>query len=130
MPVSTGAGRSVSSTRCPPCRPTPTARVIDLSVRWASMGPILVGMTSALDRCRQKRREQAGARSPGAVGCQYGEHLRTQIGRRSSFGRRQSACLRRNAGISISSIPLLASASTFAAALRPLRHTLGVVSAL
>ena len=42
----------------------------------------------------------------------------------------QSACLRRNAGISISSMPLLASASTFAAAVRPLRHTLGVVSAL
>ena len=31
----------------------------------------------------------------------------------------QSACLRRNAGISNSSMPLLASASTFAAALRP-----------
>jgi len=31
----------------------------------------------------------------------------------------QSACLRRNAGISISSMPLLASASTFAAAVRP-----------
>ena len=39
----------------------------------------------------------------------------------------QSACLRRNAGISISSIPLLASASTFAAAcVRLVRHTLGV----
>lgn len=42
----------------------------------------------------------------------------------------QSACFRKNAGISISSIPLLASASTFAAAVRPLRHTLGVLSAL
>jgi len=41
----------------------------------------------------------------------------------------QSACLRRKAGISISSMPLLASASTFAAAwLRALRHTLGVLS--
>ena len=87
-------------------------------------------MTSALDGFRRKRRAQAGARSQGAAGFLYGERLRTQIGLRSSFGRRQSACLRRNAGISISSIPLLASASTFAAALRPLRHTLGVVSAL
>ena len=44
-----------------------------------------------------------------------------------SPARAQSACLRRNAGISISSMPLLASASTFAAAwLRALRHTLGV----
>ena len=47
----------------------------------------------------------------------------------STEARLQSACLRRNAGISISSIPLLASASTFAAAwLRALRHTLGVFS--
>lgn len=38
----------------------------------------------------------------------------------------QSACLRRKAGISISSMPLLASASTLAAAVRPLRQTLGV----
>ena len=60
----------------------------------------------------------------------YGEHLRAQIGPRSSPGRDQSACLRRNAGISISSMPLLASASTLAAAVRPLRHTLGVVSPL
>ena len=41
----------------------------------------------------------------------------------------QSACLRRNAGISISSMPLLASASTLAAAcVRPWRQTLGVLS--
>ena len=40
----------------------------------------------------------------------------------------QSACLRRKAGISISSMPLLASASTLAAAVRPLRQTLGVFS--
>jgi hypothetical protein len=41
----------------------------------------------------------------------------------------QSACFRKNAGISISSIPLLASASTFAAAcVRPVRQTLGVAS--
>ena len=42
--------------------------------------------------------------------------------------RLQSACLRRNAGISISSMPLLDSASTLAAALceRAVRHTLGV----
>jgi hypothetical protein len=33
MPESAGAGRSVSSTFWPPCTPTPTARVIDLSVR-------------------------------------------------------------------------------------------------
>ena len=40
----------------------------------------------------------------------------------------QSACLRKNAGISISSMPLLASASTFAAAcVRLVRHTLGVL---
>ena len=39
----------------------------------------------------------------------------------------QFACLRRNAGTSISSIPLLDSASTLATAwLRALRHTLGV----
>jgi hypothetical protein len=31
------AGRSVSSTRCPLCRPTPTARVWDLRVRWRSI---------------------------------------------------------------------------------------------
>ncbi len=43
--------------------------------------------------------------------------------------RAQSACLRRNAGISISSMPLLASASTLAAAwVRALRQTLGVFS--
>ena len=41
----------------------------------------------------------------------------------------QSACLRRKAGISISSMPLLASASTLAAAwVRALRQTLGVFS--
>ena len=41
----------------------------------------------------------------------------------------QSACLRRKAGISISSIPLLARASTLAAAwARALRQTLGVFS--
>jgi len=50
--------------------------------------------------------------------------------RRTGARRFQSACLRRNAGISISSIPLLASASTFAAAVRPVRHTLGVLSPL
>ena len=46
--------------------------------------------------------------------------------------RRQSACLRRNAGISISSMPLLDNASTFAAALceRAVRHTLGVLMLL
>ena len=39
----------------------------------------------------------------------------------------QSACFLKNAGISISSIPLLASASTLAAVCeRALRHTLGV----
>jgi hypothetical protein len=39
----------------------------------------------------------------------------------------QSACFRKNAGISISSMPLLDNASTFAAACeRALRHTLGV----
>jgi len=37
MPVLTGAGRKVSSTRCPLCRPTPTALVRDLRVLWASM---------------------------------------------------------------------------------------------
>ena len=36
MPVSGAAGRSVSSTFWPLCSPTPTARVIDLSVRcWS-----------------------------------------------------------------------------------------------
>ena len=38
MPLSGGAGRNVSSTRWPPCTPTPTARVRDLSVRWETMG--------------------------------------------------------------------------------------------
>ena len=42
----------------------------------------------------------------------------------------QSACFRRKAGISISSMPWLAKASTFAAAVRPLRQTLGVDNAL
>jgi hypothetical protein len=38
----------------------------------------------------------------------------------------QSACFLKNAGISISSMPLLARASTFAAAcVRPVRQTLG-----
>jgi hypothetical protein len=32
-----GAGRSINSTRCPPCKPTPTARVRDCRVRCASM---------------------------------------------------------------------------------------------
>ena len=42
----------------------------------------------------------------------------------------QSACLRRKAGISISSMPLELSASTLAAAwVRPERQTLGVLSA-
>ena len=42
----------------------------------------------------------------------------------------QSACLRRNAGISISSMPLDDGASTLAAAwVRALRQTLGVLSA-
>jgi len=38
---------------------------------------------------------------------------------------RQSACLRRKAGISISSMPLADRASTLAAAVRPWRQTLG-----
>ena len=37
MPVSGAAGRSVSSTRWPLCRPTPTALVRDLRVRCASI---------------------------------------------------------------------------------------------
>ncbi len=65
------------------------------------------------------------------------EHGELSRSRRAAAGHRfnhldkqaQSACLRRNAGISISSMPLLASASTFAAAcVRALRQTLGVAS--
>ena len=41
MPASTGAGRSVSSTRWPLCSPTPTARVMDLRVRCWSTAAIL-----------------------------------------------------------------------------------------
>jgi hypothetical protein len=37
MPLSGGAGRSVSSTFWPLCTPRPTARVIDFKVRCASM---------------------------------------------------------------------------------------------
>ncbi len=37
MPLSGGAGLSVSSTFCPLCTPTPTARVRDLRVRCCSM---------------------------------------------------------------------------------------------
>ena len=69
----------------------------------------------------------------GRIGRRNPRPVNTSTYRRisASKGRRfQSACFRRNAGISISSIPLLASASTFAAAVRPFRHTLGVVSAL
>jgi hypothetical protein len=40
LPLSGGAGRSVSSTRLPPCTPTPTARVRDFRVRCASIGPL------------------------------------------------------------------------------------------
>jgi hypothetical protein len=51
-----------------------------------------------------------------------GQHGPDRAGQRST----QSACFRKNAGISISSMPLLASASTFAAAcVRPVRQTLG-----
>ena len=39
MPLSTGAGFSVSSTRWPLCTPTPIARVRDFRVRWASIVP-------------------------------------------------------------------------------------------
>jgi len=53
--------------------------------------------------------------------------LQTLADAASRVNRLQSACLRKNAGISISSMPLLDSASTLAAAwLRALRHTLGV----
>ncbi len=38
MPVPGAAGRKVSSTRCPLCRPTPTALVRDLRVRCLSTG--------------------------------------------------------------------------------------------
>ena len=41
MPVSGGAGRSVSSTLWPLCTPTPTARVIDLMVRCWIMARIV-----------------------------------------------------------------------------------------
>ena len=40
MPVSGGAGRSVSSTFCPLCMPTPTARASDFKVRCANMPPL------------------------------------------------------------------------------------------
>ena len=77
------------------------------------------GAGAALRACGRRRRAGDGhrprARHPDAL----------RHGRRAP----QSACLRRNAGISISSMPLLASASTLAAAwLRALRQTLGVLS--
>ena len=40
MPLSGGAGRSVSSTFWPLCRPTPTARVSDFRVRCCSIGEL------------------------------------------------------------------------------------------
>lgn len=43
IPVSGAAGRSVSSTFCPLCKPTPTARVSDFKVRCLIMGWILGG---------------------------------------------------------------------------------------
>ena len=50
MPVSGGAGRSVSSTFWPLCTPRPTARVIDLSVRCASMRRIVGEGSAAVSR--------------------------------------------------------------------------------
>ena len=87
----------------------------------ATLATIDVGMSVASGPSRVRRSTAVRL---------YGEHSRVRIGSRSSSDWHQSACLRRNAGISISSIPLLANASTFAAAVRPLRQTLGVVSAL
>ena len=55
--------------------------------------------------------------------------LSGHVGRLATFP--QSACLRRKAGISISSMPLEARASTLAAAcVRPERQTLGIWLAL
>ena len=69
-------------------------------------------------------------RGPARTAASAGDASGAATIRATAVTRGQSACLRRNAGISISSMPLLASASTLAAAVRPLRQTLGVVSAL
>lgn len=101
MPASMGAGLSVSSTRCPLCSPTPTARVMDLRVRCWSTAAILGGR---------------GARRA----------VRLAMSVIAAIWDGQSAWRRRKAGISKSSIPPEDSASTLAAAMvRLVRHTLG-----
>ena len=51
MPVSGCAGRSTSSTRAPPCRPTPTARVTVFRVRCANMRAMVrLGQSACLRR--------------------------------------------------------------------------------
>ena len=134
MPWSGGAGRRINSTRCPPCTPTPTARVMALSVRCFSMTGIV---PDPARRRATKRSITSIAPPPAPPSDRRGSGFAGPLAmppRGGSAVRRsgvdQSACLRRNAGISISSMPLLANASTFAAAVRPLRQTLGVVSAL
>ena len=67
-------------------------------------------------------------RSPVASG-RWSHRIARAVPLPAHPGRGQSACLRRNAGISISSMPLDDSASTLAAAWwRLVRHTLGVLS--
>jgi hypothetical protein len=125
-PLAQRGARLQPSSACP-LSPLPRRRRLEIPASRAGYSRLI--MASWIDAVRSVASEPRCVRRSAAV-LPYGEHLRTQIGSRSSFGRYQSACLRRKAGISISSIPLLASASTFAAAVRPLRQTLGVVSAL
>jgi len=101
-------------------------------------GRAAVDSAAATHPKRETRRSGHSAPQPGQAAlsplagralAELGPLLRRSSLRRQAFARPQSACLRRNAGISISSMPLLASASTFAAAWpRALRHTLGVFS--
>ncbi len=77
------------------------------------------------DACRPAQRALAAAarRRETGPGATVGDWLPAHR------AQRQSACLRKNAGISISSMPLLDNASTLAAAwLRLVRHTLGVLN--
>ena len=66
MPESAGAGRSVSSTFWPPCTPTPTARVIDLSVRCASIAELSLDRRAAPAREGMARRDGGLTLSPPA----------------------------------------------------------------
>src|SRR5450631_889868 len=127
MPVSGGAGRSINSTRTPVCKPTPVDLILFLSVRCLS---IVVKVLGTVGQTGPKARRFKGLRhvTTSAMWVAGRTHFVTHSGHCRCPDRYvQSACLRRNAGISEGSN---ADAPLAGVAVRPRRTTAGVLSRL